>query len=147
MSTPEFPLRVFFDGACPICAREIEHYRHRDRARRLVLVDISAAGFDPAPLGVTLQAFMHELHAIDRCGKVYRGIEAFRAIWQAFPESTVYRALAAVVALPVINPLARLGYRWFARVRPRLPGRKAACAADSCRIGRDDPGTWKGEGR
>lgn len=147
MSIPEFPLRVFFDGACPICAREIEHYRHRDRAGRLVLVDISAADFDPAPLGVTLQAFMHELHAIDRCGEVYRGIEAFRAIWQAFPESAAYRILTAFVMLPVVNPLARFGYRWFARVRPRLSGRKAVCEADSCRIGRDDPDKLKGEGR
>lgn len=87
---------------------------------------------------------MRELHVIDRRGEVYRGIEAFVAIWRAFPERRGYRLLAAVVTLPVINAVARLGYRWFARLRPRLPGRKSDCAMGACRNSRRDdapPGT------
>ena len=137
-SSPAFPLRILYDGACPICSREIEHYRRRDRAGRLLPVDISAPGFDPAPYGLALPALMAELHVIDRRGTVYRGIEAFAAIWRAFPERPFYRLLAIVVAWPVVNPLARLGYRWFARLRPRLPGRKGSCEAGSCRIGGDE---------
>jgi predicted DCC family thiol-disulfide oxidoreductase YuxK len=135
----QFPLRIFYDGACPLCSREIEHYRRQDRAARLVPVDISVPGFDPGPFGIPLSAFTFELHAIDQAGQIYRGVEAFRAIWQAFPDSTGYRALATVVALPVINPLARLGYRLFARVRPRLPGRKPGCDEGTCRVGSHPP--------
>jgi predicted DCC family thiol-disulfide oxidoreductase YuxK len=135
---PQFPIRIFFDGACVVCAGEVEQYRRRDRAGRLELVDISAADFDPLPFGIPLQAFQYELHVIDRGGTVYRGIEAFRAIWQAFPEARLLRLLAWLVTLPVVNALARLGYRCFARLRPYLPKRRAACTtAGQCRIGRN----------
>ncbi|MCM2264680.1 MAG: DUF393 domain-containing protein [Desulfuromonadales bacterium] len=137
---PAFPLRIFYDGACPVCSREIEHYRSQDHQGRIVPVDISAPDFDPLPYGIPMNAFQFELHAIDQRGAVYRGVEAFRAIWQAFPDRMAYRLLAAAIGLPVINSAARLGYRWFARLRPRLPGRKDACAGESCRIGRKGRG-------
>jgi predicted DCC family thiol-disulfide oxidoreductase YuxK len=145
--SPKFPLRIFFDGACPLCSREIEHYRRRDRANRLVPVDISDPAFDPRPYGIPLQAFTYELHAIDDCGETYRGVEAFRAIWQAFPDSTGYRLLSAVVALPLINPLARIGYRGFARLRPHLPGRRNDCTESACRTGKGDCSDVRGENR
>jgi hypothetical protein len=53
-TTPE--LTIFFDGACPLCRREIAHYLRRDRSGRLAALDIAA---DPAPLailGVTQRA-------------------------------------------------------------------------------------------
>ena len=46
MANPQ--LTVFFDGACPICSREIAHYRRRDSEGRLRLVDIAAPSFDAA---------------------------------------------------------------------------------------------------
>jgi len=35
-------LTVYFDGACPLCRREIAHYRSRDRAARIAFLDIAA---------------------------------------------------------------------------------------------------------
>lgn len=134
--TPSFPLQVFYDGACPLCAREIAHYLRQDRHHRLQAVDISAADFDPQPYGITQPAFMAELHAIDQDGMVYRGVAAFRAIWQAFPDKTAYRFMSRLVALPLIEPLAQHGYRLFARLRPHLPGRKRACEQDRCGLPR-----------
>jgi predicted DCC family thiol-disulfide oxidoreductase YuxK len=133
---PQFPLRIFYDGACAVCAGEIEHYRRRDQAGRQVPVDISAADFDPRPHAITLEAFQYELHVIDRAGTLYRGVDAFWAIWQAFPESLLFGVLARLVTLPVLSGFARLGYRAFARLRPYLPKRRSACATGSCRIGR-----------
>lgn len=142
---PQFPLRIFFDGACPLCSREVEHYLRKDRDGRLIPVDISSPDFDPHPEGITLQAFMYELHAIDRSGAVYRGVDAFRAIWQAFPDAAGYRTLAALIALPLINPLARLGYRGFARLRPYLPGRKGQCVEGICQCGKGEHSDGKGK--
>jgi predicted DCC family thiol-disulfide oxidoreductase YuxK len=135
-AAPQFPLRVFYDGACAVCASEIEHYRRRDQAGRLVSIDISAADFDPHLYGIPLPALMYELHAIDRQGTIYRGIDAFWAIWQAFPASPLFWLLGRLVTLPLLRPLARLGYRGFARIRPYLPKRRSACLTGSCRIGR-----------
>ena len=133
---PHYPLRVFYDGACPVCSREIAHYQRRDRHGKLIAVDISAANFDPQPYGIPLRTFQSELHAIDQEGTVYRGVEAFRAIWLAFSDRLIYRVMASLITLPLIDPCARLGYRLFARLRPHLPRRGGDCDAGTCRFDR-----------
>ena len=137
---PRFPLRIYYDGSCSVCAAEIERYGRMDREGRLILVDISAPDFDPAPLGITLDEFMYQMHVIDGNGTVYRNVDAFWAIWQAFPASTLLGLLGTLITLPVVNGVARLCYRGFARIRGYLPKRHAACSTGSCRIGKDKPG-------
>ncbi|HYS43495.1 MAG TPA: DUF393 domain-containing protein [Geobacteraceae bacterium] len=131
--SPIFPLKVFYDGSCSVCATEIEHYAKKDHEGRLELVDISAPDFTPDRYSISLVEFMYQLHAIDRDGKVYRGPVAFWAIWQAFPTSTWYGMLGAFITLPGVSFLARLGYRGFARIRKYLPKRNVAV----CKIGKE----------
>ena len=134
--SPAFPLQIFYDGSCSVCAAEMDVYRRKEHGGRLLFVDISAPEFDPLPYGVSLDAFMYEMHAIDHEGHVYCGVEAFRAIWQAFPTSTRYGLLAALVSLPGVNFLARLIYRGFARIRRYLPENRTACKDGTCRLGK-----------
>lgn len=134
-TNPYFPIQVFYDGSCSVCAAEIEHYLRQDHGGRLRAVDISAAGFDPQPYGITQDEFMYELHVIDQRGVVYRGVESFWAIWQAFPATRVYRVLGGIISLPLINPVARMVYRGFTRIRPWLPKRHD-CRSGSCRMDR-----------
>ncbi len=132
---PAFPLQVLYDGACSVCASEIAHYVGKDRAGRLKGVDISAPDFDPESYGLTRDDVMAQLHAIDSQGRLYRGVEAFWAIWQAYPSSTLYGLLATLVTLPLLSPLARLAYRGVARIRRFLPKKRAACEG-ICRLRR-----------
>jgi predicted DCC family thiol-disulfide oxidoreductase YuxK len=136
---PAYPLLIFFDGSCSVCAAEMAAYRHQGLDDRLVFIDISTPGFDPAPYGISLEAFMYELHVIDRENRVYRGVEAFSAIWQAFAPLTLYRLLGALIMFPGVNPLARLGYWSFARIRKFLPKSSDACGEGACGISRDKP--------
>jgi predicted DCC family thiol-disulfide oxidoreductase YuxK len=108
----------------------------KEHGGRLQFVDASDPAFDPSPYGISLDAFMYQMHAIDRAGRVYRGVEAFWAIWQAFPASTLYGLLGKLVTIPGLNLCARLAYRGFARIRGFLPRRREACEGGSCRIGR-----------
>jgi predicted DCC family thiol-disulfide oxidoreductase YuxK len=101
-----------------------------------VLIDISAPDFKPEMYNISLPVFMYELHVIDRQGHIYTGVEAFWAIWQAFPASTLYGLMGTLITLPGINLLARFGYQGFARIRKYLPKRKNGCAGGSCRIGK-----------
>ncbi|HTG83010.1 MAG TPA: DUF393 domain-containing protein [Geobacteraceae bacterium] len=135
--TPAYPLEIFYDGSCSVCAGKMEAYRRKKHSGRLLFVNIAAPAFDPTPYGITLDEFMHEMHAIDREGRVYRGVEAFRVIWQAFPASTWYGFLSALVEFPGVKPLARLAYRGFARIRGYLPESHDACKDGSCRLGKD----------
>lgn len=134
-NNPDFPLRVFYDGSCYVCAAEIAHYMTLEHGGKLFAVDISDPFFDPEPLHIPREKFMHELHAIDRNGHVFRGVEAFWAIWQAFPAATVYGSMGSVITMPLVNPIARLLYKGFARIRPYLPKRHN-CSSGTCRIGR-----------
>ena len=133
-ATPSFPLQVFFDGSCAVCAAEIEHYLRQEQGGQLQAVDISAADFNPEPFHISQNEFMHELHVIDHDGHVYKGVDAFVAIWQAFPALTIYRIAGAFVSLPLVNPVAHLLYKGFAAIRPYLPKRKSSCTNGICRM-------------
>lgn len=134
-SSPVFPLQIYYDGSCSVCAREVEQYRRKDRDGRLILVDISADVFDPEPLGIDREQFMRQLHAIDQKGEVFLGVDAFWAIWQAFPSSRLLKMCGALITLPLVNQVARFCYRIFASVRGYLPKRSKSCKTGSCRIG------------
>jgi len=137
MINPVFPLQVFYDGTCSVCATEMGIYRRKEHEGRLVFVDLNSPDFDPTRYGISMDVFMYEMHAIDSEGRVYRGVEAFWAIWRAFPTSTWYGILGTLVTLPGLNLLARLGYSCFARIRKYLP--KRDCEDGSCRLKEHKP--------
>ncbi len=111
-----FPLTVFYDGSCPVCSREIAHYRTLSRSDRLHFIDISAASFDAEVLGLAQSELMKAMHAQDAAGRLYRGVEAFRALWLGLP-GLRYRRLSQLLGLPGLHLLVVLGYRVFAPVR------------------------------
>jgi predicted DCC family thiol-disulfide oxidoreductase YuxK len=59
--TDEFVLEVFYDGACPLCRRELELLRRWDRRRRLRMADVSNSAFDPQTIGNTFADLMARL--------------------------------------------------------------------------------------
>ena|ERR1039457_1675733 len=130
--TPFFPLHVFYDGSCSVCAHEIEHYKRQDNECRLVLVDISSPTFDPALFNISLMEFMYQLHVIDKSGRVFRGVDAFLAIWQAFPTSKVLGFYRLSLSLPFVRVLAKIMYRCFATLRGYLP--KQHCGGSNCSL-------------
>lgn len=111
-----YPLRIFYDGSCGLCAGKMTYYRRQDRHGRFAFIDISDRSFTASAYDIPLAALRYELHVIDGNGSVYRGVAAFRAIWQALP-AWRYRLLAALVSLPGIALLARLIYRSVAATR------------------------------
>jgi predicted DCC family thiol-disulfide oxidoreductase YuxK len=115
---------VFYDGDCPLCRREIAHYRRIDKARRLRWVDAASDAKALAVHGLSHEQAMAELHVRDGTGGWHRGIDAFILIWTRLP---AYRWLAhAVSILRLRRPLA-FAYRHFAVWRYRR-----RCGADSC---------------
>jgi len=129
--SPVFPLTIFYDGSCIVCATEMQHYRRKNHGGRLIFVDISDPNFEPDRFGRSLQDFMGRMHAIDAEGVVFQGVDAFPAIWQAFPD-LFYRLLGKFIRLPGIHQLARFGYSVFARFRLYLPKRTAPCDKNVC---------------
>ena len=127
-----YPLEIFYDGNCIVCSREIDHYRRNNPEGRLMFIDIRAASFDAQYYGKSNTDFLARMHIRDARGNFMSGVEAFLAIWRAYPSGSKYRLLAQLVSLPPITPLIRIGYALFARYRHLLPKRKNDCASNAC---------------
>lgn len=127
-ATPDsFEIEVFYDGACPLCTREIELIRRRDRAARIRFTDIAGAGFDAASIGVPWPALMARIHGRLPDGTILQGVEVFRRLYAAVG----FRKLAAATRLPGVTQLLDFSYTLFAKNRLKFTGRcaDAACPA------------------
>ncbi|RPH76716.1 MAG: DUF393 domain-containing protein [Nitrospiraceae bacterium] len=125
----QYPLTVFFDGACPICAREITLMKRLDRRRQLAFCDFSTQDYDAASSGFATAELAAVIHARWADGSVITGVEVFRAMWEAVGLGF----LARLSRLSLVEPLVVNAYAWFARNRMRLTGRSHACVGDACR--------------
>ena len=112
---PARPL-VFYDGGCPLCRREIAHYRRIDSAQRLHWLDAVKEPETLARHGLSLEQAMAELHVLDAAGRWQRGADAFLVIWQQLP---VYRWLARIVTVLGLRRPLGFVYRHFAAWRYR----------------------------
>ncbi len=123
----KFALEVFFDGACPLCRREINLLKRWDRRRRLRFIDISDLAFDPHLVGKTQSELMARMHGRLPDGTWLHGVEVFRRLYAAVGLGPI----VWVTRLPVVSQLLNLGYSIFARHRLRLTGR---CTEETCSI-------------
>ena len=106
-------LTVWYDGACPLCQREIALMRRLDRGRAITFVD-AASGDAACPLDRA--ELLARFHARED-GRIVSGAAAFAAMWRAIP---LLRPLGlAARDRRVLGVLERM-YVLFLRVRPRL---------------------------
>ncbi len=108
-----YPLTLLYDAGCPVCALEMDHLRSLDHGGKLVFVDISQPGFDPAPYGATLAEMDAEIHGRVPDGTLLRGLAVLRLAYDAAGIGWVLRP----TAWGPLAPLADRLYLWFARHR------------------------------
>jgi predicted DCC family thiol-disulfide oxidoreductase YuxK len=121
-------LTVFYDGGCPLCRREIAHYRRIDRRSAIDWVDIMDDDGALDAAGLDLATAMRRIHAREPDGHLVTGVDAFAAVWRRLPW---YRGLASVVTgLRLINPLDWL-YGRFADWRLRRRCAEGLCIPET----------------
>ncbi len=123
----DYAIEVFFDGDCPLCTREVNMIRKKDRAGRIRFTDIAAPLFDASARGFSHQELMDEIRAELPDGTRLGGVEVFRRMYD-------------IIGLGPLVSLTRLWgvrqgldgiYKVWARNRLRLTGR---CADDVCAV-------------
>ena len=69
-------IKVFFDGSCPLCRREIAYYQRLDISHKLAWVDVS---LDDAicPDGYCQQALLKRFHVRTNDGQMFSGAAGF----------------------------------------------------------------------
>ena len=129
-------LTVLYDGACPLCRREIGIYRGLQPLRPdspVCFADVSDAAL-PLPLGTTLAQLLARFHVRERDGELLSGAQAFLALWAALPG---WRWLALVGRLPGAAWGMERCYRLFLHCRPML--QRWAFRLDPPRLDRPNP--------
>lgn len=102
-------LTTLYNGACPICRAEIDHYRRYAGPRALALdwTDISVDTVWLDRLGVDRDAVKKRLHVVAPDGRVHVGVDAFAALWAEMPR---YRWLYRLVRAPLVKQAAAALY-------------------------------------
>ena len=107
------PLVVYYDGACPLCRREIAWLQRLDRRGALRWVDVAPAGAAcPLDRGRLLERFH-----VQADGEWLSGAAAFAAVWRAIP---LLRPLGLLARWPWVLAALERAYGGFLRLRPRL---------------------------
>jgi demethoxyubiquinone hydroxylase (CLK1/Coq7/Cat5 family) len=116
-------LTVLFDGACPLCQREIRFWRRRPGADAISWVDISVSDTSEVAPGLARSDALARFHVIDTNGAIVSGGPAFARLWGALPG---FRWLGQLFQTAPCAWFLERGYRLFLRMRPglqRLAGR------------------------
>lgn len=153
-----WPLVIYYDASCPLCREEMHALLAHDAQARLQLVDASPGTFEDEhtrAAGIDHAALMRSIHARDRDGRWYRGVEVFELAYGA----AGLAGIAAMWGHPRLRPLWDRLYPWVARFRQplsrlrlnRLYGalvrraaaraqrRAGACAAGACAVSAAPP--------
>ena len=115
MATP--CVTVWFDGACPLCQREIALLQRLDSQHRVRFLDlVQDATVCPLDRATMLARF----HARVDGGPLLVGAEAFAAVWRAIP---LTRPLGVLAGWPPLTRGLAWAYERFLIWRPWLQAR------------------------
>jgi len=115
-STDCAALTVLYDGACPLCRREVGVYQGLAPLEPVRWLDVSAPAA-ALPPGGDRATFMARFHVRRANGELLSGAAAFVALWAALPG---WRWLARVGGWPGVTPLLECAYRGFLLLRPGM---------------------------
>ena len=107
---------VYYDGSCPLCAAEIQHYRNLDQHHKLDFVDVSDPDIQ-LPESLTRQQAMARFHVKSAGGQLMSGARAFAAVWSVLPK---WRWAARVAHMPGVIQFLEVAYSVSLLVRPGI---------------------------
>jgi predicted DCC family thiol-disulfide oxidoreductase YuxK len=130
MSSIMTKLTVFYDGTCPLCAKEMEALKQRDAEQQIKIINIYSDAFADYPQIDPEQANTI-LHALNQKGELLLGLDVTHRAWQLVGRGWLY----APLRWRIVKPVADWLYLKFAKNRYRvsylLTG-KSRCNTNSC---------------
>jgi predicted DCC family thiol-disulfide oxidoreductase YuxK len=119
--SPTWKVKLLYDGACPLCLREVNFLSRRDAGRGLVVfIDIAADDYDPAENGgIDFETAMGRIHAITADGTILKNVAVFHYVYTVLGMGWVY----AATQWPIVGPIVDKIYEIWAGWRLALTGR------------------------
>lgn len=108
---------VYYDGACPLCLKEVGFYKRKDSNRLINWIDVTRC--EPSLLGDGLnrESALKRFHARSPEGRLYSGAEAFAEIWSTLPG---FNWLGRIAKTRFMGEFMEVLYRGFLFIRPGI---------------------------
>ena len=127
MTITNSTIRVFYDGACPLCQREVNRYQKlfatqvATQNETIDWVDISNNAAALNAECINYEDAMRLIHIKDGSGVHQVGLEAMLTLWDKIP---YYRVISGLIRkLPKTHPLLAKFYEFLAKHRMTFSGR------------------------
>ena len=108
-------IKVFYDGKCTLCSREIRFYKkicHDKKFEWKDLYEMSEKDFKLE--NIKLEHCFKFLHVKDKNNDLKIGVDAFITIWKNLKH---WNVLAKIISIPLIKQFTKLLYYIFAIIR------------------------------
>lgn len=109
------PLKVYYDGSCPVCRLDRTRYERwaGEAGREVAWCDLNEHQGTLRAKGIDPQAALLSLHVEEEDGRVQEGIDAYVLLMRRVPR---LKPVAWLIGLPGLKPLLRWCYdRWVKR--------------------------------
>jgi predicted DCC family thiol-disulfide oxidoreductase YuxK len=116
-------LTVYYDGACPVCSREIALYRRQAGAERCLWVDASSCPESALGTGLSRDRALARFHVRRADGVLVDGTRGFTVLWRSLPRFAWAGRIASIGPMPLLLDVA---YRVFLWLRPVWQGLRSA---------------------
>ena len=127
-------LTIFFDGACPLCKREVRFLQSKNHKGYLKFIDINNPDFSlELRYGITYKQAMERIHALKSDGSVIKDINVFQEAYGLIDLGWVF----APTKIPVFDYLSKFIYRVWAKYRLKVtfrPSLEKLCAEKGCEL-------------
>ncbi len=105
---------VFFDSACPVCAKEMRSLKKRNQTGRLEYASLtSQRELEKITTAFTFEEAMKSIHGLTHRGKILKGIDTLSEVYAR----TDLPLLAIFLQAPLFSPLFRMAYWVWAKIR------------------------------
>ena len=98
-------VRVYYDGACGVCASLAERLRTSEHADAFVCNDITSCAL---PSEIPAHRARRDVYVADRRGRIFRGVDAIFLVMDEYP---LWRVVAFAGRLPGVHLIAAFIYR------------------------------------
>ncbi len=113
-------LIFLFDGGCPLCLRETNFLKTKDKFNKIDFVDINNINYNPNLFqDISYAEAMSNLHGILENGNIIKGLDVLAYSYELIGLGWVYYPLK----IEFLAPVLRLFYKYWAKYRLKITGR------------------------
>ena len=112
-------LTFLYDGACPLCLKETNFLKIKDKNKVINFVDISVNYLPKNYKNISYKNAMANLHGILENGEIILGVDVLAYSYELVGLGWIYFP----TKLPILSNLIRFLYKYWAKYRLKLTGR------------------------